>query len=120
MARKQTKSAKSAKPITGSVITAIYKKTHVMDKIGEQVSKTVRGGDLNEPVDAGLFAKLCKANQIDPARWSHVNIGMQVMNFTNVLRGRATRKEAVVTSLKERAPRKARAAKAEQAEQIAA
>lgn len=106
MARKGKKTETT--PVRGSVIAAIYKKTHVMDKLAEAVSKTVRGGDVNSPVDPALFARLAKANQIDPARWEHVNIGMRVMNLTNVLRGRAARKEEVVTSL---TPRKARRSK---------
>lgn len=106
MARsKKTDQQQSPSPVKGSVITAIYKKTHVMDKLAEAVSKTVRNGDLATPVDPALFVRLCKANQIDAERWAHVNIGMRVMNLTNVLRARAARKETVVTTLTPRKPR---------------
>lgn len=72
-----------------SVIAAMYKKLHALDAIAEAVSLTVRGDDASAKVDADLFDRLCALNGIDPVRWAHLNIGMQVMALTNTLRNRA-------------------------------
>jgi len=73
-----------AQAITAGVMTMV-----------EYGTKRDGTGKLKKSVNPDSLTEVQEANDIDGQRWAHLNPGMQVMNTSNVLRGKFWRGEAV-------------------------
>lgn len=83
----------------GNVVPMSYKQKYgATQRCGDELSDTLNGATRNadQSVDIEALREVQLANGIDPARWSHLNKGQQVMNTSNVLRGKLRRAEYVV------------------------
>ena len=88
----------------GNVVPLSYKaKYGPTQRCGDELSDAINAATRNADgsVDLEAVQLLQKANGLETARWSHLNNGQQVMNTSNVLRGKLRRAEYVVVGTTE-------------------
>jgi len=69
------------------------------DDVATSLKDAVTGADGSCDLDA--VRNVAIANDIDPKRWGHLNVGMQRMNLGNVLRAMVKRGEYVIVGTSE-------------------
>lgn len=82
----------------GDVIKGDYKQRYgAAQRCGDEISEALNGATRSATggVDLAALIEVQEANSIAHERWSHLNAGQQVMNTSNVLRGRVRRNEFV-------------------------
>tara|TARA_B100000424_G_C22898532_1_gene477925 strand:+ start:902 stop:1330 length:429 start_codon:yes stop_codon:yes gene_type:complete len=78
--------------VTSSVVPRKYKEKYGTEaNCGDDLAQKIKGVTPETPE----WITICKANSIDPGRWSSLNNGLQRMNLGNVLRGRVARGEEI-------------------------
>lgn len=83
---------------SGNVVPTTYKQKYgATQRCGDELSDTLNGAtrDADKNVDLEALRIVQRDNGIDPSRWAHLNNGQQVMNTSNVLRGKLRRAEYV-------------------------
>lgn len=88
----------------GNVVPTTYKQKYgATQRCGDELSDTLNGATRNADgsVDLEALRVVQRTNDIDPARWAHLNNGQQVMNTSNVLRGKLRRAEHVIVGTSE-------------------
>lgn len=89
--------------LRGNVVPLQYKRQYGAaqncgDEMAQALADHVRVPNEDgkgDHIDLDILAEVATANGVDLSKWAHLNVGMQRMNLSNVLRGKLKRGEKV-------------------------